>query len=129
MKMDATLKRRMWAIALVTITHLVLSVWFGVLVVYHQAMAGGIFEDSFFVWGNFDLKVFCLLQPQFWLAFIYQPEISENYDYLAKFVLAVSNFSQPLLISMPFWSICFGFIFTKAFSWRTRHSSPATYHS
>jgi len=132
--MDMKLKRTMWMVAIVAIAHCALSVWFGSLVAYHQVeMAGGIPDDyeSFVVWGSFDLKVFFFLQPQFWLAFVFQPEIPGIYinDPGYSLTKVASTLSIPLLVSIPLWSICFGFLFTTAVSWRTRHSSLVTCHS
>jgi hypothetical protein len=75
------------------------------------------------------LIIFCLLQPQFGLAYLCQPETLVYDDCSVNFVVCVSKFAKPLLISMPLWSVCFGLIFMKAIGWRTRHSQTVTCHS
>jgi hypothetical protein len=114
---------------IITITHLVLSLLFGVLVISHGAMAGGIYEESFHDWSKFELIVFCLLQPQFGLAYILRPQMWESSNCSLNFILGVSNFAKPLMYSIPLWSVCFGLIFMRAIGWRTRHSQTVTCHS
>ena len=118
------LKRKMETVTIVTFVHFFLSICFGVAVVHHHAMmSGGIFEDKEYqalaAWSSFDLNVFYLFQPQFWLATVFQVEdIGISMDDPAYYSLAKfeSVISKPLLISIPFWSICFGWLAAKVSS-------------
>jgi hypothetical protein len=112
MKMDARQKKKMLKVA---IAHLVLSVWFGMVLVNHEAEAGGIFEGSFFAWDHFTLKIFLFLQPQFLFAF------HANHPMGFRFVGYNSNQSllTPifLLILIPLGSLCFGWLYVKFTNW------------
>jgi hypothetical protein len=118
MKMDATLKRRMfWGVA---IAHLLMTAFFAWAIAYHQILSGGMFEPNeyarFVAWGNFVLKAFYLLQPQLWVVF----KMGMNHwsDFDLKLIAA----------SIPFWSFCLGLLFTKAVSRFMRHTPLATHN-
>jgi hypothetical protein len=112
MKMDAMQKRRMWKVA---IAHFVLSVCFGIVLVDHEAEAGGIFEGSFFAWDHFTLKTFLFLQPQFLFTFhVNHPMGFRFVGYNSTPSLLTPIF---LLILIPLWSICFGWLYVKVTNW------------
>ncbi|MEK7707557.1 MAG: hypothetical protein AAB380_06140 [Verrucomicrobiota bacterium] len=119
--MDAALKRRMWKVA---IAHFLLTILF-VLVAWLQSAYGFSgnaekrrrFEESL-VWQrsyqNIMKDVGFLLQPQFWLL------------YKARDFVTLQNLVKSLpswlvlaccLLSVPIWSICFGWIFVKLDNW------------
>jgi hypothetical protein len=112
MKMDAMQKKRMQKVA---IAHFVLSVWFGMALVNHEAEAGGIFEGSFFAWDHFTLKIFLFLQPQFLFAFHANHPMGFRFaEYNSTPSLLTLIF---LLILIPLWSISFGWLYAKLTNW------------
>jgi hypothetical protein len=113
--MDAMQKQRMRQIAIVAIAHFVLSVWFCWTQI--EIIAGSIYESPYDVWCGFVSKTLILLQPQCWL-------VLHNWQ-----SLNLNTGSMGLLkLSIPLWSICFGYFLIKAVSWRSRHSSLVTRH-
>jgi len=105
MKMDAMLKRRMWKVA---IAHFSLTILFGWGLLHSWLLAGKLFEPNeyagFVAWSNCVLKGFILLQPQFWVAF-------------KMGILHHESDLGFLAISIPFWSVCFSWIFVKLDNW------------
>ena len=141
-KMDATLKRKILMVAIVTIAHFFLSVCFGTMLGFHVVELGGISDGegyiSFAAWGYFELITFFILQPQFLLAYIFL-SVDSGFDFnlagssycIMKLVGIMSRPSLiwPMLVSIPIWSFCFSILFTKVVSRFPRRDSLVTRHS
>jgi hypothetical protein len=94
--MDATQKRRIWKVALAHFgfTFLFLFLWIKM------------YMDFAICWREF----FHLLQPQLWL--IWQAELHSSTEVLAE--LFPKWF---YLLTIPVWSLCFGWIWVKLDNW------------
>jgi hypothetical protein len=111
--MDATQKRRMWKVA---IAHFILTVFFGFVFVSQGWVFSGTREKYLWVeaWRNLKLDAFLILQPQFWfLNTTWEFQTAKNILSAIPFWVRIPVF----LISIPLWSICFGWLFVKLGNW------------
>jgi hypothetical protein len=112
MKMDAMLKRRMWKVA---IAHFILTLIVVSKLYRHRAWSGPMEARVWFdAWGSFWSNTFSFLDPQFYLLeklFYVLPNPHVNLFYW--------HFSWELtsIISVPLWSLCFGWLFVKFDNW------------
>jgi len=99
--MDATLKQRMWKVA---IAHFAVTAF--VWVNFAESVATG-------AWQNFWWSVLEILQPTFALmAVIMKVFLVENWNSNLTGFLTIS-----FVFAIPLWSICFGWIFVKLDNW------------
>jgi hypothetical protein len=98
--MDATQKRRMWK---VTAGHFALTVFAVVLIFSIPFNPTSSFQDFRFSLGY---TMFSLLQPQLYFA-----SHACNLNSLSRLIWDI------MFISVPTWSICFGWIFVKLDNW------------
>jgi hypothetical protein len=112
MKMDATQKRRIRKVAIV---HFVLTVF-----VFFVSLASG----SWFgpiqgeIWFNFLRMAFVLIQPfAFFIGLISDKLYPPSYPSFGPHFLL---FLVLILISIPVWSICFGWLYVKFATWLKR---------
>jgi len=107
--MDATLKRRMWKVA---IAHFLLTLLFIWEVARFQTLSFSLNYDHFslMVWHNFWLKAFFVFQPQFLITQLNFVK-SLDFEVVTRVVLDF------LFGIMPLWSICFGWLFVKFDNW------------
>jgi hypothetical protein len=103
MKMDAMQKRRMWKVA---IAYFFLSAFVLWKAFNYAGWEAPLKQDIWFiVWRSFWIKILVALQP-FWF-FINKINIPIP-DYLILILW---------LISIPIWSICFGWLYVKFTNW------------
>jgi hypothetical protein len=116
MKMDAMQKRRMWK---VVNAHLLATIF--VFFVGTAVPAGtwfGLSPKIFSIlWREFWLTVLLMFQPQLSVTFLihehppYIPTATQDSHLLAMIIFAA------ILISIPIWSLCFGWIYVKFTNW------------
>jgi hypothetical protein len=120
MKMDAMLKYRIRKVAA---THFGLTVLFVVISMFRPGIAFSgnavrerIFQEHLvwrYAWDNCWTDVGYFLQPQFWLV----PKILPLNIPPALRGLADLIFILVMILSVPLWSICFGWIYVKFTNW------------
>jgi hypothetical protein len=105
MKMDATLKRRIWKVAIVHFGLTLFVLW----ELLHFASYFGPSEqfNIFEIWGNLWVKMFFLLQPQC-LVGLLKMEVPETVE---RIIFCC------LVLYIPIWSYCFGWLFVKFDNW------------
>jgi hypothetical protein len=105
MKMDAMQKRRLWKVA---IAHFLLSL-FVFWELLHFASYFGPYEQfkNFEIWQNLWVKMVFALQPQC-LIFLLKVETPET---VSRIIFCC------LVLYVPVWSYCFGWIFVKLDNW------------
>jgi hypothetical protein len=108
--MNAILKRKAWKVA---IAHFASTFLCGAILIITLFAFSHFPNSPQFQWLSLESKLFVLLQPQFWFA----PKIftMDNFYALPLFVfsLALSFY----FVSVPLWSICFGWLFVKLENW------------
>jgi hypothetical protein len=119
--MDAMQKRRMWKVALV---HFGATLICGVTLITTLAFFPELADYPLpnfplsnaakFLWLFFEptLFVLLLLQPQFFIASIFN---SVNFESAPLFCISLGLVFY--FISIPIWSICFGWLFVKFDNW------------
>jgi len=109
MKMDATQKRRMWKVA---IAHFVLTafIWLGWECLHNEQTI----SIQFVLWSESWRSVFFFLQPLIWFVFVASQIQIVNIFYSIFSDGAALAISLPLI---PFWSICFGWLYVKFTNW------------
>jgi hypothetical protein len=103
MKMDAMQKRRMWKVAIV---HFLLTLLIFEKI-FHHAIPSAERNIWLQTWGGFLSKIFMLLQPQL-LIVVKLFNSSNSSQHLIPILI---------LVSVPIWSICFGWIYVKFTNW------------
>jgi hypothetical protein len=99
MKMDATQKQRMWKVAIAYFLLTLFVVW----KLFHCSDA----------WASFWFEVFLLLQPVLWfLLWIFHFLDLSNWGGLCEFLAGLT-----MLLSVVYWSICFGWFYVKFTNW------------
>ena len=132
--MEPTPQQKSSMAAFVASCHFFLSVCFGVLILKYHLESNGMVDEndngSFEMWSGFNLKVFYFLQPQFWLSNIFQPDIAylNINDPIYPIKKLVNTISWPMLVSIPFWSVCFGWLVTKISNRLHYHSLKTAQH-
>src|SRR5271154_1040737 len=106
MKMDAMQKRRIWKVAIV---HFLLTL-FVVFKILHHAIPSAERNIWLQTWGGFLSKFSMLLQPQ--LLILEKLFNSSHYLNVPNLIVPISIF-----VSVPIWSICFGWLFVKLDNW------------
>jgi hypothetical protein len=104
--MDATLKQKMWKVAA---GHFVLTVSAVVLIFSIPFGPTSQYQDFRFDFGN---TLFSFLQPQLCFA-----SWACNLNSLNHLMWDI------LFISVPLWSLCFGWIYVKFFNWLNHFSA------
>jgi hypothetical protein len=109
--MDAMQKRRMWKVA---ITHFLVTLFVVWKLIHYSAWSGPYEREIWFMaWGSFWLKVFVLFQPMLsLLVWIFHFINVSTWGGIGSFFAGFA-----MIVSVPFWSICFGWIFVKLDNW------------
>jgi len=100
MKMDATLKRRMWKVA---IAHFALTVLAVALILWTPFGPTSPSQD--FLWAIKN-AFFALLQSHFYFLNLFDEMVQGS---------RIQNIA--ILFSIPLWSLCFGWLFVKLDNW------------
>jgi hypothetical protein len=104
--MDAMQKRRMWKVAIVAIAHFLLTL-FVLLRILNHSITSAERDIWLQTWGGFWSNFLRLLQPQILI--------------LGKLINSsiLSHHLIPILIlvSVPIWSICFGWLLVELDNW------------
>jgi hypothetical protein len=114
--MDARQKRRIWKVAIAHFALTVLVVWRLLYHLHYSGWSGSAEKQIWFnAWSLFWLKFFVLLQPLFsffvwFFNFVAVP--SGDLGGLIEFLEGMAMF-----VSVPIWSICFGWLFIKLDNW------------
>jgi|SRR5271170_5574251 len=109
--MDAMQKRRMWKVAAIHFAATMFVIWKSL---HYLAWSGPPEREVWFdAWGSFWFKITFLLQP-----LIFVIGLTWKISILAKIFISVRwLFYFLCLLSMPIWTICFGWLFVKFDNW------------
>jgi hypothetical protein len=115
MKMDATQKRRMWKVAII---HFCLTL-FVIATLFNSGWSGRSgtkAEETWIIKETLKIGTLVLLQPQLGILFaaskFFPNAMAHYFSWVRPWLLMAVWF-----VSIPIWSICFGWIYVKFTNW------------